>query len=106
MPGVSFSFEAGEIVSRVKSLGAASPIEITAYGPDIEADIEFAKKIQKKMASIPGLRDLHLDQALDYPTLDLNLDRELSGVIGVDMGQASRALVPTACSSRFMFPLH
>ncbi|MGO8819789.1 MAG: efflux RND transporter permease subunit [Desulfomonilaceae bacterium] len=105
MPDVRFSFEAGDIVSRVMSLGAASPIEIVAYGPDMDHDIEFAKKIKKKIASIDGLRDLRLGQALDYPTLDLNLDRERSGVIGVSMGQASRALVPTVWSSRFMFPL-
>ena len=106
MPGVTFSFEPGDIVSRVMSLGAASPIEIAAYGPDINADIEFAKKIEKEISSVPGLRDLHFGQVLDYPTLDLNLDRERSGVIGVNMVEASHALVPAVWSSRFMFPLY
>ena len=106
MPDVSFSFEPGDIVSRVMSLGAASPIEIAAYGPDINADIEFAKKVEKEVATIPGLRDLHLGQVLDYPTLDLNLDRERSGMIGVNMVEASHALVPAVWSSRFMFPLY
>ncbi len=106
MPEVGFSFEPGDIVSRVMSLGAASPIEIAAYGPDIDADIEFAKRIEKEIATIPGLRDLHLGQVLDYPTLDLNLDRERSGVIGVNMVEASHSLVPAVWSSRFMFPLY
>ncbi|MGC8603275.1 MAG: efflux RND transporter permease subunit [Desulfomonilaceae bacterium] len=106
MPGVNFSFEPGDIVSQVMSLGAASPIEIVVYGPKIDRDAKFAKTIKEKISSIPGLRDLHLGQVLDYPTLDLNLDRERSGIMGVDMSQAARALVPAVWSSRFMFPLY
>ncbi|MGC8602828.1 MAG: efflux RND transporter permease subunit [Desulfomonilaceae bacterium] len=105
MPEVSFSFEPGDIVSQVMSLGAASPIEIAAYGPDLDADLKFAKRIKKEMASVPGLRDLRFGQVLDYPTLEVTLDRERSGIIGADMSQATRALVPAVWSSRFMFPL-
>ncbi|MGC8602965.1 MAG: efflux RND transporter permease subunit, partial [Desulfomonilaceae bacterium] len=106
MPDVSFSFEAGDIVSRVMSLGAASPIEVVAYGPDIDANLNYAKKVKEKIQSIPGLRDVHFGQVLDYPTMDVDFDRERSGIIGASITQASRALVPATWSSRFTFPLY
>src|SRR5262249_18495121 len=53
---------------------------------------------------IPSLRDIQFGQALDYPTVDVNVDREKAGVIGVKMADVSRALVTATSSSRFVVP--
>ncbi|MGC8603412.1 MAG: efflux RND transporter permease subunit, partial [Desulfomonilaceae bacterium] len=106
MPDVIFSIERGDIVNQVMSLGAASPIEIATYGPDLDTDITVAKAIQKKISCIAGLRDIRIGQVLDYPVVDINFDRERSGVIGAKMNDASKSLITAAWSSRYRFPLY
>jgi len=104
LPGVSFSFEPGDIVSRVMSLGSPTPIEIAVSGQNLAADLAFAEKIKARLGQIPSLRDLQFGQALDYPTVDVKVDREKAGVMGVTMAGVSRALVTATSSSRFVVP--
>ncbi len=104
MPGVSFSFEPSDIVSRVMSLGSPTPIEVAISGQNLAADRAFAEKVKAALQQIPSLRDLQFGQALDYPTVDVKVDREKAGVMGVTMADVSRALVPATSSSRFVVP--
>jgi multidrug efflux pump subunit AcrB len=41
-------------------------------------------------------------QSLDYPTVDVKVDRERAGIIGADVKEVSKALVPATWSSRFV----
>jgi multidrug efflux pump subunit AcrB len=104
LPEVSFSFEPSDIVSQVMSLGSPTPIEVAVSGPNLAANREFATLIRERLSAIPGLRDVQFGQALDYPTIDVNVDRERAGIIGVDMAQVSRSLVAATSSSRFIVP--
>jgi multidrug efflux pump subunit AcrB len=104
MAGVSFSFEPSDIVSRVMSLGSPTPIEIAISGQNLTADRAFAEKAKEALQRIPSLRDLQFGQALDYPTVDVKVDREKAGVMGVTMADVSRALVTATSSSRFVVP--
>jgi len=105
LPDVKFSFESGDIVSRVMSLGASTPIEVAVTGPKLDDDFAYAQKVRERLAQIPALRDLQFGQALDYPTVDVTLDRERAGLMGVKMADASRTLVASTASSRFTTPL-
>jgi multidrug efflux pump subunit AcrB len=104
LPGVSFSFEPSDIVSRVMSLGSPTPIEIAVSGQNLAADHDFALKVRAALERVTSLRDLQFGQALDYPTVDVNVDREKAGVMGVKMADVSRALVTATSSSRFVVP--
>src|SRR5206468_245056 len=104
LAGVSFSFEPSDIVSRVMSLGAPTPIEVAVSGPILSADREFAEKVKDKLQNIPLLRDVQFGQALDYPTVDVAVNRERAGLMGVRMSEVSRSLVAATSSSRFVVP--
>ncbi|HKQ37256.1 MAG TPA: efflux RND transporter permease subunit [Verrucomicrobiae bacterium] len=104
LPGVSVSFEPSDIVSRVMSLGASTPIEVAISGPNLAANREFAEKIKEQLAGISSLRDIQFGQALDYPTMDVAVDRERAGIMGVKMSEVSRSLVAATSSSRFVVP--
>jgi multidrug efflux pump subunit AcrB len=106
MPDVRVSFEPSDIVSRVMSLGSPTPVEVAVTGPDLTADFEHARKIRERLAKIPTLRDLQFGQSLDYPTVDVALDRERAGLMGVTMDEAARALVASTSSSRFTTPVY
>jgi multidrug efflux pump subunit AcrB len=102
IPGVNFSFEPADIVSRVMSMGAATPIEVAVSGPNLASSRGFAEKIKQRLEEIDVLRDVQFGQSLDYPTVDVNVDRERAGIIGPSMKQVSQALVPATWSSRFV----
>jgi multidrug efflux pump subunit AcrB len=104
LPDVSFSFEPSDIVSQVMSLGASTPIEVAVSGPNLAANREFATKVRDRLATIPSLRDVQFGMALDYPTLDVRVDRERAGLMGVEMTEVSRSLVAATSSSRFIVP--
>ncbi|MBU6399589.1 MAG: efflux RND transporter permease subunit [Verrucomicrobia bacterium] len=104
LPGVSFSFEPSDIVSRVMSLGSPTPIEIAISGPNLAADRAFGEQVRTALQRVPSLRDLQFGQALDYPTVEVDMDREKAGVMGIKMADVSRALVTATSSSRFVVP--
>ena len=104
MPDVSFSFEPSDIVSQVMSLGSPTPIEVAVSGPTLATNREFATRVLERLAKIPALRDVQFGQALDYPTLDVKVDRERAGLMGVQMAEVSRSLVAATSSSRFVVP--
>jgi multidrug efflux pump subunit AcrB len=103
-PNVKFSFEPGDIVSRVMSFGSPTPIEVAVSGPNLALNLEHAQKIREQLAKISALRDLQFGQTLDYPTVDVTLDRERAGLMGVRMSDATRSLVAATSSSRFTVP--
>jgi multidrug efflux pump subunit AcrB len=104
LPGVSFSFEPADIVSRVMSMGAATPIEVAVTGANLADDRAFAERVAASLQPLPQLRDVQFGQTLDYPTVDVNVDRERAGILGVRMSDVSRALVTSTSSSRFVVP--
>ena len=101
IPGVDFSFAPGDIVSRVMSLGAETPIEVAVSGQDLEVSRAFAEEVKAKLEGISDLRDVQFGQLLDYPTVNVTVDRERAGIIGANVSQVSKALVPATWSSRF-----
>ena len=106
LPGTTVSFEAGDIVSKVMSFGSATPIEVAVQGPALDANREHAAKVEKELRKITFLRDLAYAQPLDYPTLEVNIDRERAGQFGLTTASVARSMVAATSSSRFIEPLY
>ncbi len=104
MPDVKFTFEAGDIVSEVMAFGSPTPIEVAVQGPSLPASREFAAKVEAELKKITSLRDLQCAQSFDYPTLDVQIDRERAGQFGLTMSNVARSLVMATSSSRFIEP--
>jgi multidrug efflux pump subunit AcrB len=104
LPDVQISFEAGDIVSQIMSFGSPTPIEVAVQGPNLAANRAHAEKIRARLARIPELRDLQYAQPLDYPTVDVNIDRERAGQFGLTAAGVARSLVAATSSSRFIEP--
>jgi len=102
IPEVGISFEPSDIVSRVLSFGASTPVEVAVSGPDLAANREVAEKLKLELGKIPSLRDLQIGQPLDYPTLKIEVDREKAGMAGVTMKEVADSFVPATSSSRYV----
>jgi multidrug efflux pump subunit AcrB len=104
LPGTAVSFEAGDIVSQVMSFGSPTPIEVAVQGPALAVNRDFAEKIRLQLAKLPSLRDLQYAQPLDYPSVQVAIDRERAGQFGVTMASVAKSLVAATSSSRFVEP--
>src|SRR6266446_5495649 len=103
-PGCQFSFEAADIVTQIMNFGAPTPVEINVSGPDLGASRAFAEKIRGELAQVHALRDLQYDEPLDYPSVDVNIDRERAGQLGVTAASVGRSFLAATSSSRFVIP--
>jgi len=103
-PGCQFSFEGADVVTQIMNFGAPTPVEINVGGPDLGVDRAFAAKLRAEVAKIPALRDLQYDEPLDYPSININVDRERAGQLGVTTAGVGRSFLAATSSSRFVVP--
>jgi multidrug efflux pump subunit AcrB len=104
MSDVRFSFEPSDIVNEVMSFGSPTPVEVVVSGPNFAQNREYADRVRAELAKIASLRDIQIGQSLDYPTVQVEVDREKAGMVGLTPKDVSRALVVATSSSRFVVP--
>jgi len=104
LPTVSVSFEAADIISQVMSFGSPTPIEVAVQGPSLPDNRRFAEKVRVELEKVSSLRDLQYAQPLDYPTVQVTIDRDRAGQFGVAMADVAKSLVAATSSSRFTDP--
>ena len=104
MPTVKISFEAGDIVSQVLDFGAPTPIDVSVTGAKIDDTRAFAEKIRAALEAVSRLRDVQIRQALDYPTLDVTINRERAGQLGLSVDRIGRSVVAATSSSVLITP--
>ena len=103
-PDASFSFEPGDIVSRIMNFGAPTPIEVAVMGPDFAATRSYAARLKAQLTAIATLRDVQYGQVLDYPGIQVNVNRQRAGQLGVSVDQVGRSFAAATSSSRFVAP--
>ncbi len=103
-PDAQFSFEPGDIVSRIMNFGAPTPVEVAVMGPDFAASRAFATKVRNELSQIGSLRDLQFGQTLDSPAIQVNVNRQMAGQLGVTVDQVGRSFAAATSSSRFVAP--
>ena len=104
LPTSQFSFEAGDIVGQVMSFGSPTPVEVAVLGSNLQDVYKYAQKVQAQLAPLPFLRDLQFAQEINYPTLDIDINRERAGQFGLTMADVVHSVVPATSSSRFTQP--
>jgi len=86
------------------NFGSPTPVEIAVTGHDLSADRGYAEKLMAGLRQIKSLRDLQFGQPLDYPTINIDVDRERAGQLGVTVEDVGRSLVAATSSSRLVAP--
>src|SRR5262249_52186345 len=104
-PNVHFSFEPGDIISQILSFGATTPIQVTVSGKSLGDSRRFAERVAQALQALPQLRDVQLPVALDYPTLDVRIDRERAGQLGLTVDRVGRSIVSATSSSALTTPI-
>ncbi len=89
LPGTQLYFFTGGIVKRILNFGSPAPIDVEILGYDLEEGGDYAKKLYQKMRELsdndgkPLLTDVQISREENYPELDVVVDREKAGVLGL-----------------------
>ena len=100
-PSTSFAFLPADIVSQILNFGLPAPLDVQVSGFNVAANRDYANALLARMHGIPGLVDLRIQQAFDYPTLNVEVDRSKAALFGLsETDVASNLLVSLSGSSQ------
>jgi len=105
-PGTSFAFLPADMVSQILNFGAPAPIDVQVVGNDVPADRTYANALLARIKQIPGIADARIQQAFQQPTLNVNLDRSLAGLVGLSEKDAATAMLTTLAGSAQTSPTY
>jgi multidrug efflux pump subunit AcrB len=101
LPGIHVSFEPIELTDKIMSQGANTPIEVLVGSKNIDEAAEFSLKLEKQLKKIPFLRDVRINQPLNYPSIYIQIDREKAAQFGLTANDIAKSLAAATSSSRF-----
>ncbi|MEN5086206.1 efflux RND transporter permease subunit [Sphingobacterium faecium] len=101
MPELKLSFEPIELTEKILSQGANTAIEIRISGMMKKMNAMAANKLMMKLKELDYLRDIKIPQSMNYPALEINIDRNRAAQLGLDAQDISRSLVASTASSRY-----
>jgi multidrug efflux pump subunit AcrB len=105
-PGTTFAFLPADIVSQVLNFGAPAPIDLQVAGRDLAANRKYANALLAKVRKIPGIADARIQQAFQQPTLDVNVDRTLTSLVGLSEKDVATAMLTTLSGSSQSAPTY
>jgi CzcA family heavy metal efflux pump len=98
-PGVEFFFQPADIVSQILNFGLPSPIDVQLNGPNYSQNYLLGQQIANRLRHVPGAVDVHVQQLMNDPTLNLNVDRVRAQQVGLtERDVATNVLVSLSSS--------
>ncbi|MDZ4821687.1 MAG: efflux RND transporter permease subunit [Planctomycetota bacterium] len=100
IPGVQFSVEQPlqHLILHMLS-GVKAQIGIKLYGDDLQVLRNKAKAIQNAIADVPGVTDLMVEQQVEIPQLQIQLNRQKLAEYGLTVAEVNR-FIETAMNGR------
>src|ERR1035438_1749231 len=83
MPELSAYYQAGGLVDSVINQGLPAPIDIQVSSNNMDEAYALASTLAQKIKTMPNVSGVYIPQNLDYPGIDLNIDREKASLIGL-----------------------
>jgi multidrug efflux pump subunit AcrB len=104
LPGVQLTFNTGGLISSALNFGLPSPINLQVQGPSLEKSYQIARIIREHMAQVNGAVDVRIEQMLDAPTLNLEVDRLRAASVGLTQEAVVQNVVSALNSSVTFLP--
>ena len=103
-PGTTFSFLPADIISQILNFGAPAPIEIQIRGPDVKGNFAYADKLLRQLRHVPGLTDVRVQQSLNAPSFEVNVDRTRAQYVGITERDVTNSMVVNLAGSSQVQP--
>ena len=100
-PTVKISFEPIELTEKIMAQGASTPVEVRVSGKNMEQIKDYSEKLVNKLKTISFLRDVQIAQPLNFPTMNITVDRQKLALMGLSLENVARSITAVTSSSRY-----
>jgi HAE1 family hydrophobic/amphiphilic exporter-1 len=101
LPELSTYFQTGGLVDSIVNLGLPAPIDIQVSGNNMREALKTSSDLAKKIKELKMVSDVLIPQDLDYPGIELNVEREMASRLGLSSKETVDNVI-TALSSNSM----
>jgi multidrug efflux pump subunit AcrB len=103
-------FFTGGLVKRIVNFGSAAPIDVEVLGYDLIEGSAFAKKLMARMKGLtdggrPLLTDVQVQREENAPELDVVVDRQKAGVLGVSEQDVAQTVLTSLLGNTQLMPI-
>ena len=99
-----FYFQAADMVTQILNFGIPAQINVRTVGYNRANNLRIAREMQQKIAAIPGLADVHLQQEINGPEFFAEIDRARAGQFGLTVSDIALNLNTSLASSQQVSP--
>jgi multidrug efflux pump subunit AcrB len=105
-PELTIFFQPADIVGQILNFGLPAPIDVQVIGPlaNASANYAIARRIERRLADIPGAVDVHTHQVVDVPELRFQVDRTRAEQLGLTQQDVANSLLISLSSSTQLAP--
>jgi multidrug efflux pump subunit AcrB len=104
LPQVAAYFQTGGLVDAILNLGMPAPLDIQVTGNDMDSTHKIATDIAKKARALPGVSDVLVPQDIDYPALQLDIDRLRTSELGLNEKEVVGDVITALTSDQMIAP--
>lgn len=104
LPQLSTYFQSGGLVDAVINLGLPAPIDIQVSGNNLDKIFGVATKIAQPVRELKSVSDVLIPQDIDYPALELDVDREKAGLLGLSQKEIVDNVITALTSNGMIAP--
>jgi multidrug efflux pump subunit AcrB len=104
VPEVSAYFQSGGLVDSVLNMGMPAPIDVQISCSSLRQGYATAAQIASQVRALPGVSDVLIPQDIDYPALQLNIDREKASLVGLSQKEVVDNVITALTSNGMIAP--
>ena len=104
LPELSTYFQAGGLVDAVVNLGLPAPIDLQVSGSDMQSAYATAQDLARKLRGVRGISDVLIPQDLDYPGINLDVNREMAARLGLSSQEVVDNVITALTSNGMIAP--
>ena len=98
-PGTTLYFQPADIVTQILNFGLPAPVDIQIEGANIAENRKVADRMLSELRHVPGLVDLRIQQAFDYPKFHIDVDRTKAAAAGLTERDISSSMLVSLSGS-------
>jgi HAE1 family hydrophobic/amphiphilic exporter-1 len=104
LPQLRTYFQSGGLVDAVLNQGKPAPIDVQVSGMDLKTDDRVAQDLARQIKASPGVSDVYIPQDMDYPALEVNVNRERAAELGLSPKEVIDNIITALTSDVMIAP--
>jgi hydrophobic/amphiphilic exporter-1 (mainly G- bacteria), HAE1 family len=104
LPQLRTYFQSGGLVDAVLNQGMPAPIDVQVSGMDLKTDDRIAQDLAHQIRASKGVSDVYIPQDMDYPALQVNVNRDRAAQLGLTPKEVIDNLITALTSDVMIAP--